>query len=347
MTIYIFSADSSSKKMTEARQFGLTKSLAVFGWGYHDKFDLNLTDDFYDGTHFGKTKFLKGIKKGDTIVYVHYNNSKKVEDNHYGDCTIMKVTGEYSFSKEILEKFEDFGHAIPVDPESVYSFYRNSPFIHPRLSKALKPRANYQRFVDNNADNILQESIKNFKEKNEVNYFDKDIDKGLKNIKDGFIEVAKAIQTNHPDKKLEDFVNKLFSAVYSKKYKEVEIEDNGSGWKTDYGADLIMTYKEEFDKIGLEREIVVVVQVKSYKWSINDDKAIEQCKTAIEKFNADYALIVTTANSSEKFEEKLEKYSSAYGGSKKDDKSLKIISLIDGPMLAKLYLEYMEELSSK
>mgnify|MGYP003539595120 CR=1 FL=1 len=95
-----------------------------------------------------------------------------------------------------------------------------------------------------------------------------------------------------------------------------------------------------FDDLDLDlpskKEYTVVAQVKSYKWSINDNNAIEQCKTAIEKFKAEYAILITTAKISDEFNKKIEDYNDS-----KTQENTGIISLVDGEKLAKLYIKYI------
>ncbi|MDR2007502.1 MAG: restriction endonuclease [Alphaproteobacteria bacterium] len=326
MAVYVFVSDSANvDRMKKARKTGLDKGLAVFGWGYKSGFDLNNTTDW---SEYGKTKFLKNINSGDRIIYVNYNADKNIAEDHYGDCTIMNVAGEYSFDNDILNAYTDFGHTIPIDPSSVISFPRNHPSIHRSVSKSLKPRKAYQRLYD---EDKLEESLNNFKNGLKPNYFENEIDSAMANI-------IKSIQTNHPAKYLESFIQPILEKIYSNKYGDsVFVKNNGSGYGTDYGADLIITYKENLDDLDLDvstnKEHKVVVQVKSYTWSINDDNAIEQCKTAMKEYTAEYALLITTAAISEDFDRKINEHN--------ENKENGQISLIDGEKIAQLYIKYM------
>ena len=332
MTIYVFNGQDN-ESMKHARKIGLDKSLAVFGWGYSNKYDLDKGDN-PENEYYGKLAFLKKIKQGDIIIYVHYDYTKSTQDSHYGFCTIMNVTGNYSFNNEMLGMCEDYGHIIPIDINSIYSFHRNSDSIHPVISKSLKPRGRYQRIY---AEDKLVESISNAKNGIPADYFENEINEGLRAI-------IKAIQENHPDKTLEKFLKPLLEKIYSEKYKEVSIKVNGSGWKSDHGADLIIKYKENFDdldlNVGSNKEHTVVVQAKSFKWSINDNNAIEQCKTAINKYNAEYAILITTADISDEFAEKVDSHNSSCIMDR-NNVNLGLISVIGGEELAKLYIKYM------
>jgi hypothetical protein len=320
MTIYIFGSNNS-EKMKKARKIALDKSVAIFGWSWDSAFDLNNTTNW---SYYGKAKFLKNIKSGDKIIYVHYNSNKDITEDHYGDCTIMNVVGEYSFNTDIVSICGDFGHSIPIDTNSIISFNRNDAAVHPLVSKSLKPRSSYQRLY---SENELNESLNNIKIGTAPNYFINEINSIMDKIPD-------IIQAHHPDKILEKFMQPILEKIYSNQYDDVDIKINGSGWGTDYGADLIISYKENLEDLAITKEHIAVAQVKSYKWSINDDKAIEQCITAMQTYNAEYALLITTASTSEDFTRKIDEYNL-------NDKSLGKISLIDGKKVAQLFIKYI------
>lgn len=335
MTVYVFAGDSK-EVIKKSREMGLKNSVAVFGWGWDSQFDLNsnLVNPYEKNQYHGKVKFLKDIKPNDIIIYTNYNKDKNIDDSHYGECTMMSVTGGYKFNNEIATTCGDFGHTIAIDPNSLYVFNRNYPSIHPLVSKALKPRRAYQKL---SCEDKLELSIKNHKAGIVENYFKKEIDEGLEKI-------IISIQTNHNSKSLEYFLKPLLEQIYSNKYKEVDVIVNGSGWGTDHGADLIIKYKENFDDLDLEissnKEHTIVVQAKSYKWFINDSNSIEQCKSAMTKYNAEYAILITTAKISDDFNKKIEEHNTSLINSKEENK-MGMISVIDGETLAKLYIKYM------
>lgn len=137
----------------------------------------------------------------------------------------------------------------------------------------------------------------------------------------------------------EDFLVPLLNKIYSAKYKDVEIKVNGKCWWTDNEADIIIKYTENFDDLDLDitsdKEHTAVIQAKSYKWYINSNNAIEQSKTAMEKYNAEYAIIITTAKTCDAFDEKIESYNND------ENRKLGRISLINGEKLAKLYIKHI------
>ena len=344
MTIYVFAGerrtDETSLRHRQARKSGIEKGLAVFGWGWDKSLDLN---NLTDATYLGRTRFLKHIKAGDKIVYTHYSHENDVEKgNHYGECVVMTVVGEqpYSFNDEILEKHGDFANTITIDINSMYHFNRNHKAIHPVVSNSLKPRSSYQRLY---AEKEFNDSISNHKNKIDTDYFTSEIDAGVDSI-------IHTIKRNHPGAKLEVFASNLLQKVYESKYEEVAIRNNGAlkGYGSDYGADLIIKYKEtnklidingvtrnDFDIDIPTKEVTAVVQVKSYSWEINNKDAIDQCKTAISKYNADYAIIFTTAKMSDDFIEKLKN-----ANDPEKEGYTKPIICISASELIKLFIKY-------
>ena len=104
-------------------------------------------------------------------------------------------------------------------------------------------------------------------------------------------DLTKSIYRNKPDKRLENFLAEVFRRIPG----VTEVIENGSGWGTDYGADLIIKYNLERIK-GVElEEQTWVVQVKSYDGKHNNANGVDQLRTAIEKFDATLAILITTA----------------------------------------------------
>jgi hypothetical protein len=91
----------------------------------------------------------------------------------------------------------------------------------------------------------------------------------------------------------------------------IDVRENGFGWGTDFGADLIVTTRTSIEMLDFEN--TVVVQVKSYAGSIYDLNAVDQIKTAIEKYTAAAGMIVTTAEKTDQLEMKIAEVSSSLG----------------------------------
>ena len=136
---------------------------------------------------------------------------------------------------------------------------------------------------------------------------------------------AEKIHRNNPGKSLEAFIAKVFRNVPG----VLDVKENGSGFKSDYGADLIITYKDCIADFGTEKSIVV--QVKSYQGEIWDTKAADQIQTALSFFGAASGLIITTAESTEAIEEAVSSLSEETG---------KPIYLMAGGDLARFVLRY-------
>ena len=140
-----------------------------------------------------------------------------------------------------------------------------------------------------------------------------------------FCEFAKKIQRNYPGKSLEHFIAKVFHNVLG----VFSVKENGSGFKSDYGADLIITYKNGIADFGSEE--LMVVQIKSYEGEIWNTQAADQIKTALSYFGASSGLIITTAKSTTAIEEAVSLLSQEVGNS---------VYLLAGEELARFVLTY-------
>ena len=128
------------------------------------------------------------------------------------------------------------------------------------------------------------------------------------------------IQRHHPDKDLESFLAKVFRRIPD----VVEVKENGSGWKSDFGADLIVKSKNQ----------IIVVQVKSFVGEVWDTTCVTQLKTAIEHFDATQGIIITTGQRTPILDEATKKLADTM--SKRNIK----VRLIAGDEVAKFVLKY-------
>lgn len=111
-------------------------------------------------------------------------------------------------------------------------------------------------------------------------------------------DITTKIQHNHSDKDLEKFLAEVFRRIPG----VTGVKENGSGWGTDYGADLIVKYNLERIK-GVElEEQTWVVQVKSYTDKHDNTNGVDQLRMAIEKFDATLAILITTAERTQTLE---------------------------------------------
>lgn len=139
-------------------------------------------------------------------------------------------------------------------------------------------------------DDFLQsiENLKTKKEKlapgetRELHHLRRDTEEVLHGL-------TELMHKNHKSKTLE----RLMAEVFRRIPNVVDVNENGYGWKTDYGADLIVTLKSSLANMQFENRIVV--QVKSVAGDHYDLSAVEQVRTAISHFKADAGMVITTA----------------------------------------------------
>ena len=111
----------------------------------------------------------------------------------------------------------------------------------------------------------------------------------------------------------------------------VEVKENGSGWKSDFGADLIVKTKKD----------TIVVQVKSFVGEVWDTTCVTQLKTAIEHFDATQGIIITTGQRTPILDEAIKKLADSM--SKRNIE----VRLIAGGEVAKFVLKYGSDLIIK
>ena len=267
---------------------------------------------------FGKNAFLLRVKEGDWIVHVNMPS--------YGKCVAVQAIGQYDFDEGIKNKWgTDFNNFIPVDPETIVEFDRNNPNILPSVN--LAPRKRAQRVLEV-AD--FMTSIENLKEGkyNSTTKQDKSIIHLQDKVANLLPQITSHIQEMNKSKEFEKFLQRIFTGMPN----TVSIQ-NGFGWRTDHGADLIV----EFDNpiIGVNVTTKLIVQAKSYYGQHFDTNAIDQIVDGIKKYNADAGLLITTANETEVLEEYLRKKTEEIG---------KTIDIIAGNDVAKFVLRYAPEL---
>ncbi|GMO42949.1 MAG: restriction endonuclease [Termitinemataceae bacterium] len=266
-----------------------------------------------------KTRFLLNIKPEDWIVHINVPT--------WGKCTAAKVKGAYTFEKND-NQFGDFRHTIPVDTETLITFDRNNQNVLPEISNKLKLRGRYWRIY---ATNEFLTSIENLKN-NSISIPD-NASHGLFYLKEGLKkylpQITEIIQKNHPKKNLEEFIAFIFS-----KLPNTEVKINGSGYGTDNGADIIVNYTTGLPICNLQKEETLVIQVKSFIGTHTDSTAVTQIKEAINHYNADVGLILSTAKPSDELLDKIEEAKAEIE---------KPIVLIAGDDVANFVLKYGSE----
>lgn len=276
--------------------------------------EVSLREEYH-----GRNGFLLRIRPGDWIVHVNSPN--------YGHCVAVQAVGEYDFDEGIVCSWgRDFCNFIPVDPQSVVEFERTDPNVVPSVN--LSPMRRGQRILQ--VDDFLR-SLDNIR----ANLFSADSGdlRGVVHLQERINEeflprVTELIHQMNRSKEFERFLHKIFAAM-----PNVESIQNGFGWGTDHGADLIVSFQNPL--IGVNLTSRLVVQAKSYEGDHYDLNAVDQLDEGIRKFNADGGLLITTAQKTEE----LEDYIRQIG-----DKSGKIIDLISGNDVARFVIRYAPDL---
>lgn len=294
---------------------------AVFNEIIHGKSRFGMFDQKLSlhNKYYGANAFLLRIQKGDWIVHV---NSPE-----FGWCVAVQVTGEYQFDDGIpVDWGRDFNNYIPVDPQSVVKFNRNDPNVLPSVN--LAPRRRGQRVLE--VEDFL-ESLDNLRHKRFAEY-DEGM-KGLAHIRSKmnsviFPQITAIIQRMNRGKEFENFLHKIFGSM-----PNVLSIQNGFGWKSDQGADLIVAFQNPI--VGVNLSTKLIIQAKSYKDNHYDLNAVDQIKEGIAAFKADGGLLITTAESTEELEDKVRKTSEEIG---------KTIDILAGSDVAKFVLNHARQL---
>jgi len=129
---------------------------------------------------------------------------------------------------------------------------------------------------------------------------------------------------------------KLFNYIIAKVFKEipnvVEVSQNNPGWGTDFGADLIIT--TSIDVSGTQSKNRILVQTNSDENECYDLNTLNQIEKVLQQFNADAAIIITTANKTPELDTALIELSSRVN---------KPVNLIAGKDVARFVEKYAKE----
>ena len=120
-------------------------------------------------------------------------------------------------------------------------------------------------------------------------------------------EIAQLIHEMCRSKQLERFLAKVFRKIPG----VIDVRENGFGWGTDFGADLIVTMSSSL--CNLEFENKIIVQVKSFEGTHNDLEAVQQVVTGIDKYDGTAGMLITTAVKSEELENRVQEASEKIG----------------------------------
>lgn len=255
---------------------------------------------------------LLDFKKGDWILHINVPE--------YGKVTAGRIVGEYTYQENPPSPWEDGRYTFAV--EDVFTFDRNDPRVHPYLSSRLKLQHSLWQIycVDEFARSLkLLREDKTQEVPDRIHL--------IQETSELIEKFTRCIQSNNPGKRLEHFMADVFRRIQG----VTDVKENGSGWGTDYGADLIVTYKAGVIS-ELETEQTLVVQIKSYEGEHWNTKAVDQLKTAIGKFDASMGLIITTGQRTEALEKAFDNLSKQIEGTP--------IYLMAGSEVAKFVMKY-------
>lgn len=320
MAIYVFNEAEDSSVIAQSL---CNDSISRFGWSYDDSSDLRILQHKSwnemspdEISIWKKTNFLLNIKQGDWIIHVN--------TPAWGQCIAGEVLEEYFFDTDSTK--EDFRHCITIKGETLIQFDRNANQIYPAVSRRLKLQGHYWRMY---YEKEFFESIARLKDDGiQIKPTDS---KGVHYLKSDIIpmleELTCKIHDTHPEKKLEYLVCEIFKNVPN----VIQVNVNGSGYGTDFGADVIVKYTSGLNILNLQQEETLVVQVKSYDGSHYEINCVDQLKTAIECFNADCGLLISTAKSTDMLEQAIDSLSKELN---------KPIALMAGVDVAKFLLKY-------
>ena len=203
-------------------------------------------------------------------------------------CVSARLSSEYFYQAEMPAQHQDGRQCFHVD--KVFTFARGDGRLHPLFYAKLNVRGAWHQIRD---EKEFYESLI------AVGYKPDDIDKKRleeldaatdgdanhfkRELNEVFSDLTGVIHRNHPSKKLEGFLAEVFRKIPA----VIEVKENGSGWKSDFGADLLVKSKNGLD----------VIQVKSCVGEVNSTTAVAQLEMAINHYNATRGIIITTGES--------------------------------------------------
>ena len=314
MTVWAFNkpeAEEDRKAVYQAIQTGQSR----FGWSWDDKNNLR---QHYWAAFNSKQRFLLRIKPGDWIVHVNLPSQ--------GKCTAVQVLSEYTFDQGLaFPRGSDFRHCIGIDPATIITFNRNDPNVLPSVNLKL-PRRCYRVLAVadflTSIENLKTDEVHLKKGESRQKYHLK------KKTDEYLLKIAELIQSMNKSKDLERFIADVFRQIPG-----VKIIENGFGWGTDHGADLIIDICTAIGHLQFENRIIV--QIKSYTGNHSETDAVEQVKTGLAKYSGTAGMIITTAKKTPGLENKIQAVS--------DELDLQI-DLLDAEDAARFVIKHAPDL---
>lgn len=276
--------------------------------------EKSLKEDYY-----GPNAFLLRIEKDDWIVHVNMPE--------YGQCVAVKTVGTYCFDDGISCPWGiDFNNYIPIDPNTIIEFDRHDPNIIPSVNLAPMRRGQRILQVDDFIASI--ENVKNSKYSGNNEEY-----RGIIHLRAKIDELLlpKITELIQKLNKSKDF-EKLLHKIFEKMPNTLSIQ-NGFGWRSDNGADLIVEFQNPI--IGVNLRSKLIIQAKSYEGDHYDLSGIDQLIEGINTYSADGGLLITTGKKTEE----LEKYTL-----EQSEKIGKVIDIIAGNDVARFVVRYAPEM---
>ena len=267
----------------------LQEGVGRFGWSYVETADLRQLerritergwDDLNDDEQCCYQEFLLHLERDDYVIYINLPEP--------GKCTLARVSGPYFWEWD--GEGSDFNHRFHVCPNSILEFNRNDAIVPRSLYARLGlPRKYWRIYLPEQVERLaeaLNEGRGGTPSTPETR-----LESLRETIRPFLAEITSQIHQNYPGNDLEELIAEVFRKVPN--VKEVR-EQGGSGER---GADLIVTYESGLPIPELQGQHTCVVQVKSYEGEQRDPHAVEQIREALEHWDADAGLIVSTASS--------------------------------------------------
>lgn len=291
-----------------------------FGWSQEDRHNLKLKNNWTEW--HSKQLFLLQIKPGDWIVHINTPS--------WGKCVAAQVISEYDFDDGLQCSWgKDFRHCFQIDTDTIIEFDKHNPNILPSVN--LNPRQRYHRIYAvedflKSVDNLKNKTVNLHDNQSKEEYHLKEKTEKL------LAEITRMIHEMNKGKALERFLAKVFRKIPG----VINVNENGFGFKSDYGADLIVTFG--FPLANLQFEERIIVQVKSFEGGHYDLNAVNQVVNGIKKFGGTAGIIITTAEKTESLEKAIIKASEETGCP---------IDLLAGKDIAKFIIKHAPELLFK
>ena len=340
----------------------VNQNISRFLWSWYHDCDLNrlknvpqdeMAPDERESWKRGRR--LLDFHPGDWVIHKHIPA--------YGKMTAARLSSEYFYQNPLPAPWKDGRYCFKVD--KVFTFDRRDERVHPLFRAKLNvmgalfrirdEKEFYESLYDLGCEfdesdyeaakavgaNIFQ-SVTSAPPPQSVvkpSIIEQIAAVTISPTKGSFLErefkqtlgdITTKIQHNKPGKDLERFLAEVFRNVPG----VTNVKENGFGWGPDYGADLIVKYNLERIKGVDSKEETWVVQVKSYTGEHSDTNAVDQLRTAIETFDADVGILITTGERTQILETACDKLS--------DEMSKKNVSvyLIAGVEVAQFVLRY-------